>query len=91
MNDVYRRERHVVSRGFGGHELKNAILYILIAVAVAAAYFALKDGLFEGEKDKKPKKPRSPRSTVRGIVREGRKVGRGAGRSFDSMDFGGRR
>ena len=69
-------------------ELKNLIFYILVAVAVAAAYFALKDGLFE---EQKGKKTRSPRSTVRGISQKGRKVGEGAGGAFDSVDFGGRR
>ena len=68
--------------------MKNVIFYILIAAAIAAAYFALKDGLFE---EQKAKKTRSPRSTVRGISEAGRRVGEGTGRAFDSVDFGGRR
>lgn len=68
--------------------MKNVIFYIMIAAAVAAAYFALKDGLFE---EQKGNKTRSPRGTVRGISEKGRRVGEGAGRAFDSADFGGRR
>ena len=68
--------------------MRNLIFYIGVAVAIAAAYFALKDGLFE---EQEGRKTRSPRSTVRGISQKGRKVGKGSGRAIDSVDFGGRR
>jgi len=67
--------------------LKNLIFYILLAAAIAVAYFALKDGLFE---EQKGRRTRSPRSTVQGTSQKSRKVSEGVGGAFDSVGFGGR-
>ena len=67
--------------------MKNLLFYILLVAAVAVAYLALKDGLFE---EQKGRKTRSATSTGQGISQKSRRVGEGAGRAFDSVGFGGR-
>jgi len=67
--------------------MKKIMILILIALGVVMFYRAFKGGREELARSKKP----SPKGVVRDVMEQGRRTGRGAGRAFDSVNFGERK
>ena len=67
--------------------MRKIIILVLLVLGAMMLYRAFTGGLRGSGKGKKP----SPKHVVRDAAEQGRRMGRGGSKAFDSVDFGGKK